>query len=73
MPRQPIAALPAGSAQGVIGIYAGGEIYETLSYLGMRYAFDRIAPASYRLTVSEGELFVEPGLLYVLQERALDR
>jgi hypothetical protein len=49
----------------VIGFYDGGAIYASVHYMGMRYRFDRVVPASYRRLVQPRELFVEPGLLYV--------
>jgi hypothetical protein len=49
----------------VIGEYRGREIYAWVVFMGMRYRFDRVAQRAYRDWVAEGELFLEPGLIYV--------
>lgn len=49
----------------VIGHYDGREIYASVTFMGMVYRFDRIVTPSYRASVCERELFLEPGLLYV--------
>jgi hypothetical protein len=50
---------------GVIGSYDGAEIHGYVRYLGMRYRYEGVVPTHYRSSVQAGELFVEPGLLYV--------
>jgi len=50
----------------VIGYYDGVEIYAFVWHLGMRYRFERVVPSAYRRSVAARELFVEPGLLYVI-------
>jgi hypothetical protein len=49
-----------------IGYYAGHEIYAAVRFKGMRYRFDRVAPRSYRFELAPGELYLEPGLVYLL-------
>lgn len=49
----------------IVGYLNGCAIPAAVQYRGMRYRFDRIAPSSYRYAVRPGELFVEPGLLYI--------
>jgi hypothetical protein len=51
----------------VIGYYDGNEIRASVAYLGIRYRFECVVPPSYRRQLSAGELYVEPGLLYVTE------
>jgi hypothetical protein len=48
-----------------IGTYMGQSIWESVTFKGMQYRFDRVAPPSYRNRVGPGELFLAPGLVYV--------
>lgn len=47
----------------VIGSFKGRDIYAWVAYLGMKYRFDRTVPRC--RDVGEGELFLEPGIVYV--------
>ena len=49
----------------VIGTYMGQSIWESVTFKGMRYRFQRIAPPSYRNRIGPRELFLDPGLVYV--------
>lgn len=49
----------------IVGYLNGCAIPAAVQYRGVRYRFERIAPSSYRYAVRPGELFVEPGLLYL--------
>ena len=49
-----------------IGSYGGHEIWETVTFRGFVYHFDRIQPSRRREAVAPGELFLDPGLVYVL-------
>lgn len=51
----------------LLGYYDGCEIRSAVVYLGIRYRFECVVPASYRRQLLPGELYVEPGLLYVLE------
>lgn len=48
-----------------IGRYREAPIYRAVSFHGMRYEFDRIAPENYRNRVGSDELFFDPGIVYV--------
>jgi hypothetical protein len=48
-----------------IGSYMGHEIWRTVTFLGMVYRFERVAPASYATRIAPRELYLEPGLIYV--------
>jgi hypothetical protein len=47
------------------GSYMGREIWRSVRFKGMEYRFDRIVPARERERTGPGELYVEPGLVYV--------
>jgi hypothetical protein len=49
----------------VIGRYMGSDIYGTITFKGIRYDFDRVAPQVYKRYMHGAELFLEPGLVYV--------
>lgn len=49
----------------VIGFYNGATIYENVTYEGMVYAFDRLAPPRYDRMLEANELYLDPGLVYV--------
>lgn len=48
-----------------IGSYEGREVWRTLTFKGMEYRFDHVIPARERERVGPGELYLEPGLVYV--------
>jgi hypothetical protein len=48
-----------------IGSFSGITIHETVTFLGLQYAYDRIAPPRYRHLLRTEELFLGPGLVYV--------
>jgi hypothetical protein len=47
-----------------IGRYRGQDIWRTLTFKGIVYAFDRVVPPAERERVGAGELYVEPGLVF---------
>lgn len=51
----------------LIGYYDGCEIRSAVQYLGIRYRFESVVPPSYRRQLRQGDLYVEPGLLYVVE------
>ena len=51
-----------------IGRYQGCVIPAAVQYAGISYRFDRIAPRAYRRQVGRGELFLDPGLVYVADQ-----
>ena len=60
-----IVSLRAIDAHGeAIGDYRGQPIWATLTFKGMRYAFDRIVPPAERERIGPGELYVEPGMVF---------
>ena len=50
---------------GAIGAFSGRTIYESVTFMGMVYCFDRIAEPWYRTRVQPCEIFLEPGLIHV--------
>lgn len=52
---------------GEIGEYMGRPIWETVTFKGMRYRFHHIVEARRRDRLAPGELFIEPGLVYVIE------
>jgi hypothetical protein len=48
-----------------IGEYRGRPIWGAVTFMGMEYRFDRVAPHSARERVGPRELYLEPGLVYV--------
>jgi hypothetical protein len=52
-----------------IGEYMGRPVWETVTFMGMLYRFDHVLEARNRERLAAGELFIEPGLVYVLQPR----
>jgi len=48
-----------------IGRYLDREIWGSVTFMGMRYRFDRIVPPRERERISERELYLPPGLVYV--------
>lgn len=51
----------------VIGTWNGTTIYGTVTYMGMLYEYDRLAPPRYDRVLQQNELFLDPGLVYVSQ------
>ena len=56
-------ALDAHSA--AIGHYAGRAIWGSVTFKGMHYRFDRITRPQLKERTGPGELYLEPGLIYV--------
>ena len=48
-----------------VGRYMGRDIWRSVLFKGMEYRFDRIVPARERERTGPGELYLEPGLVYV--------
>jgi hypothetical protein len=51
----------------LIGYYDRCEIRGAVRCLGIRYRFECVVPPSYRHQLCPGQLYVEPGLLYVIE------
>jgi hypothetical protein len=49
-----------------IGEYMGQPIWASVTFKGMRYRFDHILERKKRERLAPGELFLEPGLVYVV-------
>ena len=47
-----------------IGRYLDREIWGSVTFMGMRYRFDRIVPPRERERISARELYLPPGLVY---------
>jgi hypothetical protein len=48
-----------------IGSYMGHSIWGSVSFMGMEYRFDHVLAAAAKERLAPGELYVEPGLVYV--------
>jgi len=48
-----------------IGAYMGRPIWATVTFMGLEYRFDRIQSPARREALGAGELFLEPGLVYI--------
>lgn len=48
-----------------VGEYAGRAIWGSVTFLGMTYRFDRIARPQDKEKTGPGELYLDPGLMYV--------
>ena len=48
-----------------IGEYLGHQIWRTVTFRGLVYRFDRIQGQSQREQLAHGELYLDPGLVYV--------
>jgi hypothetical protein len=48
-----------------IGEYLGHQIWRTVTFRGLVYRFDRIQGQSRREQLAPGELYLDPGLVYV--------
>jgi hypothetical protein len=51
---------------GPIGEYRGHPIWASVQFMGMEYRFDHIQDARRREHLNPGELFLDPGLVYVV-------
>jgi hypothetical protein len=49
-----------------IGLYMGHPIWGGLRFMGMDYRFDHVLDRRLREHIGAGELFLEPGLVYVV-------
>jgi hypothetical protein len=52
-------------ASEVIGSYCGARIHRTVTFQGMRYEFSGVVPRGNQDAIHRGELYLDPGLLYV--------
>jgi hypothetical protein len=50
-----------------IGHSLGSPIAGSLTFMGMRYRFDSVIAACERENIAAGELYLEPGLVYVTE------
>jgi hypothetical protein len=48
-----------------IGQYLGHPIWGSVRFMGMEYRFDHVQDSRARERLAPGELFLEPGLVYV--------
>jgi hypothetical protein len=48
-----------------VGEYAGRAIWGSVTFMGMRYRFDRVARPQDKEKTGPGELYLDPGLVYV--------
>jgi hypothetical protein len=48
-----------------IGRYMGCVIWRSVTFMGMRYRFDHVIDRRSRENIGPGELFLEPGLVYI--------
>jgi hypothetical protein len=48
-----------------VGRYAGRAIWGSVTFLGMVYRFDRVARPQDKEKTGPGELYLDPGLVYV--------
>jgi hypothetical protein len=48
-----------------VGQYMGRSIWGSVTFMGMEYRFDHVVPASHRERLAPGELYLEPGLVYI--------
>jgi hypothetical protein len=51
--------------RGSIGKFNGRAIPESVVFLGMAYRFDRVIAPAQKGALAAGELYLEPGLVYV--------
>jgi hypothetical protein len=51
----------------VIGRYADVPIHRAVTFKGLEYEFAGIVPPRYQARIDENELYLEPGLLYLLR------
>ena len=50
-----------------VGEYAGRSIWGSVTFMGMVYRFDRVARPRDKEKIGPGELYLDPGLVYVLR------
>jgi hypothetical protein len=50
----------------VIGNYLGAAIHRSVQFKGMQYEFAGVVPPRYQKRIDENELYLDPGLLYVI-------
>lgn len=48
-----------------VGTYKGRMIWGTVTFMGMLYRFDHITQPGDRERIGRGQLYLEPGLVYV--------
>ena len=48
-----------------IGEYRGHPIWRSVRFMGMEYRFDRVLDRRAREQLAPGELFLDPGLVYI--------
>ena len=48
-----------------IGEYLGHPIWDSVQFMGMDYRFDHVQDRRARERLAPGELFIEPGLVYL--------
>lgn len=56
-----------------VGRYMDTAIYAQVTFKGVAYRYDRIAPPAYKALLRPAELFLEPGIVYVAQPPARRR
>jgi len=52
----------------IIGNFKGKAIYQSVTFKGMVYEFDRIVTPGYKQRIIHDELYLEPGLIYVAHD-----
>jgi hypothetical protein len=50
---------------GPVGSYVGQPIWGSVTFMGMRYRFDHVARPQDKEKTGPGELYLDPGLVYV--------
>jgi hypothetical protein len=50
---------------GAIGHYMGQPIWATVTFMGLVYRFDHVTDRRTRERIGPGELYLEPGLVYI--------
>ena len=53
------------SHTGSIGAYMGRSIWGSVTFMGMEYRFDHVVASHRKERLAPGELYLEPGLVYV--------
>jgi len=48
-----------------IGHYMGRNVWATVTFMGIVYRFDRVTQPHLRERIGRGELYLDPGLVYV--------
>jgi hypothetical protein len=52
----------------VIGRYQGAPIHRSVTFKGMEYEFAGVVPPRYQDRIDESELYLDPGLLYLVPQ-----